>query len=80
MTAAQAEPLLRDAIRVMRASGFHDGAAYAEIQLGRLELERGRPAEAAASLVPPSMPAVAPSSAAMSAPYAASESVPDRAS
>jgi class 3 adenylate cyclase/tetratricopeptide (TPR) repeat protein len=37
----EAEPQLRDAIRVMRASGFHDGAAYAEIQLGRVLVERG---------------------------------------
>ena len=37
----EAEPLLRDAIRVMRASGFHDGAAYAELQLGRVLVERG---------------------------------------
>jgi tetratricopeptide (TPR) repeat protein len=37
----EAEPLLTDAIRVMRASRFHEGAAYAEIQLGRLLIARG---------------------------------------
>jgi len=37
----EAEPLLRQSIRVMRASGFHDEAAYAEIQLGRVLLGRG---------------------------------------
>jgi class 3 adenylate cyclase/predicted ATPase len=38
---ADAEPLLRDAVRVMRASGFNDGAAWAEIQLARILVERG---------------------------------------
>jgi class 3 adenylate cyclase/tetratricopeptide (TPR) repeat protein len=43
---AEAEPILRDAIRVMRASGFNDGAAYVEIQLGRVFVERGAAHEA----------------------------------
>jgi len=34
----EALPLLRDTVRVLRASGFHEGAAYAEIQLGRLHV------------------------------------------
>jgi len=42
----EAEPLLRESIRVMRASGFHDEAAYAEIQLGRVLLGRGNAAAA----------------------------------
>jgi class 3 adenylate cyclase/tetratricopeptide (TPR) repeat protein len=42
----EAEPLLREAIRVMRASGFHDGAAYAEVQLGRVLVERGAAGQA----------------------------------
>jgi tetratricopeptide (TPR) repeat protein len=42
----EAEPLLREAIRVMRASGFHDGAAYAELQLGRVLIARGAPQQA----------------------------------
>jgi tetratricopeptide (TPR) repeat protein len=37
----EAESVLRESIRVMRASGFHDGAAYAEIQLGRVLIGRG---------------------------------------
>ena len=32
----EALPLLLETVRVLRASGFHEGAAYAEIQLGRL--------------------------------------------
>jgi class 3 adenylate cyclase/predicted ATPase len=37
----EAEPLLEDADRVLRASGFVDGAAFAEVQLGRLYSARG---------------------------------------
>lgn len=37
----EAEPILRDTIRVMRASEFNDGADYAEIQLARILIERG---------------------------------------
>ena len=37
----EAEPILRDTIRVMRASEFNDGAAYAEIQLARMLIELG---------------------------------------
>jgi class 3 adenylate cyclase/tetratricopeptide (TPR) repeat protein len=43
---AEAEPMLRDAIRVMQALGFTDGAAYAEIQLARILIERGAHEEA----------------------------------
>ena len=39
---AEAEPLLRDAIRVLEASGFIDGAAFGEIQLGRALTGLGR--------------------------------------
>jgi tetratricopeptide (TPR) repeat protein len=41
-----AYPLLIDAVRVMRATGFSDGAAWTEIQLGRLLMARGEPAKA----------------------------------
>lgn len=37
----EAEPLLNDADRVLRASGFIDGASFAEVQLGRVYAERG---------------------------------------
>jgi ATP/maltotriose-dependent transcriptional regulator MalT len=37
----EAMPILRDVVRVMRASGFSDGAAYAEAQIGRLLVQRG---------------------------------------
>lgn len=37
----EAEPVLRDAARVLRASNFADGATFAEIQLARLLCERG---------------------------------------
>jgi len=46
----EAEAILRESIRVMRASGFHDGAAYAEIQLGRVLVERNAASEADALL------------------------------
>jgi tetratricopeptide (TPR) repeat protein len=42
----EAYPILDDAIRTMRASHFHDGAAYAEIQLARILLKQGAVAEA----------------------------------
>lgn len=42
----EAEPMLRDTIRIMRASEFNDGAAYAEIQLARILIERGANDEA----------------------------------
>jgi tetratricopeptide (TPR) repeat protein len=47
---AEAEPLLRDAIRAMRASGYNDGAAYTELQLARALVKRGAVAEAIALL------------------------------
>ena len=37
----EAEPVLKEAIRTLRASEAIDGALFAETQLGRLELERG---------------------------------------
>jgi class 3 adenylate cyclase/tetratricopeptide (TPR) repeat protein len=43
---AAAETVLRDVIRVLRASGFVDGAAYAEVQLARALVGLGRPLEA----------------------------------
>jgi class 3 adenylate cyclase/tetratricopeptide (TPR) repeat protein len=42
----EAEPILRDTIRVMRASEFNDGAAYAEIQLARMLIELGKAGDA----------------------------------
>ena len=42
----KAQPILDDAIRTMRASNFHDGAAYAEIQLARVYLKQDAVAEA----------------------------------
>lgn len=36
----EAEPLLRDAVRVLRASEFPDGATFAEVQLARLLMAR----------------------------------------
>ena len=42
----EAEPILRDTIRVMRASEFNDGAAYAEIQLARMLIELGKTEDA----------------------------------
>jgi len=47
---AEAEVILRDSIRTMRASGFHDGAAYAEIQLCRVLVQRDAASEADAVL------------------------------
>lgn len=41
-----AEPILRDTIRIMRASEFNDGAAYAEIQLARMLIELEKIADA----------------------------------
>jgi class 3 adenylate cyclase/tetratricopeptide (TPR) repeat protein len=41
-----AEPVLRSAARVLRASAFVDGAAFAELQIGRLLVARGDPAGA----------------------------------
>jgi class 3 adenylate cyclase/tetratricopeptide (TPR) repeat protein len=41
-----AGPVLRSAARVMRASAFVDGAAFAELQIGRLLVARGDPADA----------------------------------
>jgi len=38
---SEAEPVLRDAIRVLRASGFNDGAACSELQLARVLVQRG---------------------------------------
>lgn len=37
----EAEPVLRDAARVLRAAGFPDGASFADMQLGRLLAARG---------------------------------------
>ncbi|MBT8442661.1 MAG: hypothetical protein KJO76_09775, partial [Gammaproteobacteria bacterium] len=45
-----AEPVLRDAYRVMRASNFNDGAAYVEIQLARILVDRGESDEAIAMM------------------------------
>jgi class 3 adenylate cyclase/tetratricopeptide (TPR) repeat protein len=42
----EAEPLLRDALRVLRAAGFPDGASFAEMQLGRVLTARGAHVEA----------------------------------
>jgi ATP/maltotriose-dependent transcriptional regulator MalT len=42
----EAEPVLRDAARVLRASDFVDGATFAEIQLARLLIARGEVDEA----------------------------------
>jgi tetratricopeptide (TPR) repeat protein len=42
----EAEPVLRDAGRVLRASAFVDGATFAEQQLGRLLARRGETDEA----------------------------------
>ena len=39
----EAEPVLRDAARVLRASHFVDGATFAEIQLARVLICAGRP-------------------------------------
>ena len=36
----EAEPILRDARRVLRASGFRNGAAFVEMHLGRLLMQR----------------------------------------
>ncbi|MDH3469871.1 MAG: AAA family ATPase [Acidimicrobiia bacterium] len=46
----EAEPLLRDAIRVLQASGFLDGVAFGQIQLGRALTGLGRLDEADAVL------------------------------
>ena len=37
----EAEPVLRDAVRVLRASDFSDGATFAEMQLARVLIGRG---------------------------------------
>ena len=42
----EASPLLKDAVRVMRATGLSDTAAWTEIQMGRLLTTRGAHAEA----------------------------------
>jgi class 3 adenylate cyclase/tetratricopeptide (TPR) repeat protein len=42
----EAEPVLRDASRVLRAAGFPDGASFADMQLGRLLAGRGELEEA----------------------------------
>ena len=47
---AEAEPALRDAIRVLRASGFNDGAACSELQLARVLVARDAIDEANAML------------------------------
>jgi class 3 adenylate cyclase/tetratricopeptide (TPR) repeat protein len=47
---AEAEPVLRDAIRVLRASGFNDGAACSELQLARVLVARDAFDEANAML------------------------------
>ncbi len=47
---AEAEPVLRDAIRVLRASGFNDGAACSELQLARVLVRRDAFDEANAML------------------------------
>ena len=47
----EAEPLLVDAVRVLRSVGFSDGAAYAELQLARAWVDAGRYAEAEDALV-----------------------------
>ena len=47
----EAEPLLVDAVRVLRSVGFSDGAAYAELQLARAWVDAGRHAEAEDALV-----------------------------
>jgi class 3 adenylate cyclase/tetratricopeptide (TPR) repeat protein len=44
---SEAEPALRDAVRVLRASAFVDGATFAEVQLARLLLGRRQFDEAA---------------------------------
>jgi class 3 adenylate cyclase/tetratricopeptide (TPR) repeat protein len=43
----EAEPMLRDAVRVLRASAFVDGATFAEVQLARLLIGRRQLDEAA---------------------------------
>jgi tetratricopeptide (TPR) repeat protein len=45
-----AEPLLREALRVFRASGYQDGAALCETYLGRMSLARRDLAEARRAL------------------------------
>jgi tetratricopeptide (TPR) repeat protein len=47
---AEAEPMLREAIRVNRASGFLDGVAFSALYLGRLLLQRGDHEDAASTL------------------------------
>lgn len=47
----EAEPMLRESIRVLRASHALDDVLFAEIQLGRLLVERGDNATALAHLV-----------------------------
>jgi len=42
----EAEPLLRDASRVMRASGYRAGAAFADMHLARLLTASGQPEQA----------------------------------
>jgi len=46
----EAEPVLRDAVRVLRASGFNDGAACSELQLARVLVHRDAFEEANAML------------------------------
>jgi tetratricopeptide (TPR) repeat protein len=46
----EAEPVLRDAIRVLRAAHFTEGVNRAEIQLSRILIERGMLAEAESML------------------------------
>ena len=38
----QADEVLQSAIRVLKASGFIDGAAFCEVQIARVLMERGR--------------------------------------
>ena len=46
----EAEPVLEEAVRVLRASDFRDAAMFAEIQHGRLRARQGRIPEAVAML------------------------------
>jgi len=43
---SEAEPILEDAVRVLRAARALDDVLFAEIQLARLKVERGHPQEA----------------------------------
>ncbi len=48
----EAEPVLRDAVRVLRASGVEFNASYAEMLLARASLARGELERAASEIIP----------------------------